>query len=62
MNGIKPGDVVELKSGGPDMTVERLYDGGNGEQRAACSWFEGNKHISGNFPVAALKPASKAGS
>jgi len=36
----QPGDVVQLKSGGPKMTVESL-DQPKGE--AYCSWFEGGK-------------------
>lgn len=32
--GFKVGDVVELKSGGPDMTVEDITDDG-----VACVWF-----------------------
>ena len=56
---IQVGDLVELKSGGPDMTVEKIYEGANGEQRAACQWFDGVKPMSGAFPLTSLKPASK---
>jgi uncharacterized protein YodC (DUF2158 family) len=58
MNGIKPGDVVVLKSGGPVMTVERVYDW-NGVPTAKCDWFDGNKAIDGSFPVASLKHAEQ---
>lgn len=34
---IKPGDVVRLRSSGPDMTVERV-----GENGAVCIWFPGD--------------------
>ncbi|OLC24864.1 MAG: hypothetical protein AUH71_02105 [Thaumarchaeota archaeon 13_1_40CM_4_48_7] len=36
-----PGDVVQLKSGGPPMTVERLgKTGENEEVTVYCTWFE----------------------
>jgi uncharacterized protein YodC (DUF2158 family) len=49
------GDLVELKSGAPVMTVvgivnydRVLYD---------CSWFSGKKNEKGRFPAGALTPA-----
>jgi len=40
MNSIfQPGDVVQLKSGGPSMTVETLTDD-NSTITVHCSWFE----------------------
>lgn len=36
---IKAGDVVVLKSGGPKMTVERVFDNDKGHM-AACAWFD----------------------
>lgn len=36
---IKVGDLVELKSGGPTMTVEIAYDDGD----VRCVWFAGEK-------------------
>lgn len=52
------GDVVELKSGGPTMTVEKVgrlarsmaeaYEG------ASCVWYDGSKMIRENFPIEAL--------
>jgi uncharacterized protein YodC (DUF2158 family) len=35
------GDVVRLKSGGPDMTVKRLMGVG-----ADCVWFQGGNRLS----------------
>ncbi|MDF4005307.1 DUF2158 domain-containing protein [Luteibacter sp. PPL552] len=32
----KPGDRVQLKSGGPIMTVNEIYDNG----RVGCEWFD----------------------
>jgi uncharacterized protein YodC (DUF2158 family) len=38
-NVIKDGDLVELKSGGPTMTVEVAFDDGD----VRCVWFAGEK-------------------
>ena len=47
----KLGDVVQLKSGGPSMTV--TYVGS--ENTLYCKWFEGSKVHEGEFPSSALK-------
>lgn len=55
---MKPGDTVQLKSGGPVMTIENVTDG-----VAMCSWF--NRDSDGGwsqnqwnrFNVAALQHA-----
>jgi len=53
---IKQGDVVQLKSGGPRMTVQRLGDytmvGGPG---AECVWFDGSKEQRKVFGIATLQ-------
>lgn len=54
MNGIKAGDTVQLKSGGPIMTVSRLEDGG---LNAVCGWFDGKKDKLATFAVVMLKRA-----
>lgn len=46
----KPGDVVELKSGGPQMTIS--YISGD---KVDCVWFEGKQQKSGTFRVAMLR-------
>src|SRR5438270_8286492 len=48
------GDTVQLKSGGPDMTVTRIGTAG-GEPMVWCAWFEGSKDAYGLFPPEALK-------
>lgn len=50
----KIGQLVELKSGGPVMTVSepKTYD-----YQVACQWFSGRKLESGQFPPESLKPA-----
>ncbi len=47
------GDVVQLKSGGPVMTVTALSEGT--KKMAQCTWFSNNKESSGNYPVEALE-------
>ena len=53
MSEFKAGDVVQLKSGGPNMTVERIND----DRSLWCVWFEGGKPDYKAFPAVALKPA-----
>jgi uncharacterized protein YodC (DUF2158 family) len=53
---LKPGTVVELKSGGPKMTVvgENVLMGiETGFVR--CEWFEKSKQMSGAFAETSLK-------
>lgn len=47
------GDVVRLKSGGPKMTVDDVFQEGN----MRCQWFAGSKLEYGVFPAASLEPA-----
>ena len=55
MSTLKEGKTVQLKSGGPGMTVERFWDN-DGVKYARCQWFEENtgslKH--GDFPITSL--------
>jgi uncharacterized protein YodC (DUF2158 family) len=52
MATFEPGDVVQMKSGGPIMTVEKVdVDGG-----VVCHWFgEKNKQEKGTFPGVVLE-------
>lgn len=59
MNGIKEGDVVQLKSGGPNMTVSKIHQNTKGAAVATCDWFEGKKPMYGTFPVTSLKPGEQ---
>ncbi len=36
---LKVGDVVELKSGGPQMTIEAIDTYGTDREKAGCVWF-----------------------
>jgi len=54
MNELKAGDIVQLKVGGPIMTVARVYNDARGTATAACEWFEGSRKEQGSFPVHSL--------
>ena len=56
MHEFKEGDVVQLKSGGPQMTIIVL-DNSSGE--ATCSWLEGRKPTEDIFDVVALELSTK---
>ncbi|MDG2962993.1 YodC family protein [Exercitatus varius] len=51
------GQIVKLKSGGPDMTIQEAlingYDEFKGNYR--CQWFAGKKLESGTFPEDSLE-------
>ncbi len=46
---LKLGDIVQLKSGGPKMTVSRVLD-----SHIHTAWFAGSKSESGVFPFQAV--------
>jgi uncharacterized protein YodC (DUF2158 family) len=54
---LKEGDVVELKSGGPKMTIEGIgpYSMGARTNRAKCVWFDGTKKLDSVFELHSLK-------
>lgn len=58
MDQIKVGDVVQLKSGGPIMTVTsvgQIYETSS-EVFAWCTWFKSsNEPETKNFPLPAIK-------
>jgi uncharacterized protein YodC (DUF2158 family) len=60
-NEFNIGDIVKLKSGGPDMTVKEvlanLADQFNGSYR--CQWFAGKKLDVGVFPQESLSAVTK---
>lgn len=49
---MKAGDEVQLKSGGPVMTVVAVRDGGFLE----CGWFNNGVYSTELFPAVALTP------
>lgn len=53
-NALKPGDVVMLKSGGPQMTVTALGQGA-WTGTVYTKWFDGSVVKDGEFPAEALE-------
>jgi uncharacterized protein YodC (DUF2158 family) len=51
MEDFEIGDVVQLRSGGPKMTVNSLVSNGD----VVCQWFECDDVHEENFPKEALK-------
>ncbi|WP_281439441.1 YodC family protein [Pseudomonas moorei] len=51
-NEFKIGDIVKLKSGGPDMTVQRWS---TLENAYTCQWFAGKKLDHGSFKFESLE-------
>ena len=47
------GDMVQLKSGGPPMTVNRVLGVSGGE--LVCVWFDGTEMKSGRFHHGAVE-------
>ena len=52
-SAFKPGDCVQLKSGGPKMTVSRVTESTG---RVNCEWFDGAKRQGAFFGPDSLKP------
>jgi uncharacterized protein YodC (DUF2158 family) len=53
-NALHIGDVVRLKSGGPKMTITTIGDL-YGTPNVYCTWFDGVKQYTGDFPPNALE-------
>lgn len=49
----KVGQIVQLRSGGPEMTVSEIDLYGK-ESFVECQWFGGRKLEKGRFPVESL--------
>lgn len=49
-----PGDVVQLKSGGPKMTVEDVRTGDEGEKICRCVWFQDGERDLADFKATSL--------
>ena len=57
---IEVGDVVQLNSGGPKMTVDTVDLVEVGEDKVSCTWFDGCGRVKRElFPPACLKPLEK---
>ena len=55
MSNLATGSLVILKSGGPIMTVEKVYEAADGDVRVSCHWFDKSKSLSGTFRPEMLK-------
>lgn len=51
----KVGEIVKLKSGGPDMTVKEWS---NYHKDYICQWFAGKKLEQGHFQAESLEPVA----
>ena len=54
------GAVVQLKSGGPKMTVETIGRDPEGRPTVCCVWFDGKTQMHGVFPPDAVKAVGGA--
>jgi uncharacterized protein YodC (DUF2158 family) len=58
MHQFKPGDIVQLRSGGPPMTVDwcKADPSESGQGQAKCSWFDKKNNPRWQvFPATSLK-------
>lgn len=53
---LKAGDVVQLKSGGPKMTIQWIGKDYGDVIMALCQWFDGKELKDGKFSPDQLKP------
>jgi uncharacterized protein YodC (DUF2158 family) len=58
--GFVVGDTVQLKSGGPIMTLER-FDTIDGAPSGWCTWFDDSKRVQAEFTLQALKKSEPSG-
>ena len=57
MAKFKVGDIVQLKSGGPSMTISHLSSGD--DPKYSCTWFNGKKLEHGQFLEETLQESEK---
>lgn len=48
------GEIVQLKSGGPKMTIE-----GQADAMVSCTWFDGGKQVRSRFVAKTLKKSEE---
>jgi uncharacterized protein YodC (DUF2158 family) len=59
MAGFKRGAIVRLRSGGPEMTIERIFTLPRSTNRhASCQWFDKLRLRDGTFLLHSLVPKS----
>lgn len=49
MRKFKTGDIVSLKSGGPDMTVQNYHSEDVNDKRLTCMWFDNSEMRASTF-------------
>lgn len=54
MAEFQKGDIVKLKSGGPEMTIENIGTY-NSVEKANCAWFDGKTKESSLFALEAIE-------
>ena len=56
----KTGDVVQLKSGGPKMTIDTIarFGGVKTTEQARCVWFDGAKRTLAVFELSVIELAT----
>ena len=57
MHTFQAGEVVCLKSGGPDMTIETVQASPTGSDNVTCVWFVEKTLYRTTLPVSALTSA-----
>jgi uncharacterized protein YodC (DUF2158 family) len=53
----KAGDLAQLKSGGPQMTVTIVGENQYGRRKVFCQWFDKNKLCEAEFEPDTVEPA-----
>jgi uncharacterized protein YodC (DUF2158 family) len=57
MAGFKRGAIVRLRSGGPEMTIEKIFTLPRSTNRhASCQWFDKLRLRNGSFTLHSLVP------
>lgn len=54
-NEIKAGEIVRLKSGGPKMTVESVFNDAHGKRCVRCVWFDENRLARDVFQIESVE-------
>jgi uncharacterized protein YodC (DUF2158 family) len=57
---LEKGDVVSLRSGGPQMTVRKIGHEAFGHQSIRCVWFDKAKKLEAAFDAKSLEKLPKA--
>ena len=61
MEEFKVGEVVQLRSGGPEMTIVRESDPSGGKKSYVCTWFKNDEPKYNTFPAGTLQKVDHSG-